>query len=217
MNQRQPDFILADPTRRRFVQGLAAGGLLLGTGLAGRQAWAAGGMQPSELRGTEFDLEISELPVNFTGKPRIATAINGQIPGPTLRWREGDTVTLRVTNRMAVPTSIHWHGILLPFRMDGVPGLSFNGIAPGETFVYRFKVRQAGTYWYHSHSGFQEQTGMYGAIVIDPAGGDRIRADRDYVVQLSDWTDEDPMRVLHKLKAQSDYYNFIKPTVGDFF
>lgn len=218
MNKPYPDFILADPSRRRFVQGLAAGGLLLGSGLAGRTAWAsAGSTQPRELRGTEFDLEVAELPVNFTGKPRIATAINSQIPGPVLRWREGDTVTLRVTNRLAVPTSIHWHGILLPSAMDGVPGLSYKGIAPGETFVYRFKVQQAGTFWYHSHTGFQEQTGMYGAIVIDPAGGDRIQADRDYVVQLSDWTDEDPMRVMHKLKAQSDYYNFIKPTAGDFF
>ncbi len=101
--------------------------------------------------------------------------------------------------------------------MDGVPGISFTGIAPGETFVYRFKVRQSGTYWYHSHSGMQEQTGMFGAIIIDPAKGDSIRADRDYVVQLSDWTDEDPMTVLGKLKKQSDYYNFNEPTAVDFF
>ena len=211
------DSILEAPSRRRFVQGLAAGSLLLGSGVAGRAAWAAADSAPRrELRGTEFNLDITELPVNFTGTPRFATAINGQIPGPILRWREGDTVTLRVTNRLSVPSSIHWHGILLPSAMDGVPGLSYKGIAPGETFVYRFKVGQSGTYWYHSHTGFQEQTGMYGAIVIDPAGNDRVQADRDYVVQLSDWTDEDPMRVMHKLKAQSDYYNFIKPTAGDF-
>jgi len=169
------------------------------------------------LSGTEFDLTIAETPVNFTGAPRLATTINGSIPAPTLRWRQGDTVTLRVTNRLAEDTSIHWHGILLPYQMDGVPGISFKGIAPGETFTYRFKVAQTGTYWYHSHSGMQEQTGMYGAIVIDPAGSDPIRADRDYVVQLSDWTDEDPMRVLHKLKMQSDYYNFNQPTAVEFF
>ena len=169
------------------------------------------------LSGTQFDLTIAETAVNFTGRPRIATTVNGSIPAPTLRWREGDTVTLRVTNRLAVPTSIHWHGILLPFQMDGVPGLSFKGIPAGRTFVYRFKVRQSGTYWYHSHSGFQEQTGLYGAILIDPAEGDRIGADRDYVVQLSDWTDQDPMAVFAKLKKQSDYYNFNRLTARKFF
>ena len=115
------------------------------------------------------------------------------------------------------PTSIHWHGFILPYEMDGVPGISFKGIAPGETFTYRFKVQQSGTYWYHSHTGFQEQTGMYGAIVVEPARGESIRADRDYVVQLSDWTDEDPMRVFAKLKTQSDYYNLHEPTATDFF
>jgi len=169
------------------------------------------------LRGTEFDLVITESPVNFTGTVRVATTINGSIPAPTLYWREGDTVTIRVTNRLAEATSIHWHGILLPFQMDGVPGISFPGIAPGETFTYRFRVQQSGTYWYHSHSGMQEQTGMYGAIVIEPADGERISANRDYVVQLSDWTDEDPMRVLAKLKVQGDVYNFNQPTVVDFF
>ncbi len=168
------------------------------------------------LRGTEFELVIAESPVNFTGTARVATTINGSIPAPTLYWREGDTITIRVTNRLTQATSIHWHGILLPFRMDGVPGISFPGIAPGETFMYRFRVQQGGTYWYHSHSGMQEQTGMYGAIVIEPADGERIRANRDYVVQLSDWTDEDPMRVLAKLKVQSDVYNFNQPTVVDF-
>ncbi|HRO57880.1 MAG TPA: copper resistance system multicopper oxidase [Burkholderiaceae bacterium] len=208
--------------RRRFVQGLAAGGVLLGAGatLASR-AWSqtggtATGSAPI-LRGTQFDLVIAESPVNFTGSPRMATVINGSIPAPTLYWREGDTVTMRVTNRLPEATSIHWHGILLPFQMDGVPGISFPGIAPGETFTYRFKVEQSGTYWYHSHSGNQEQTGVYGALVIEPAGGETIRADRDYVVQLSDWTDDDPMDVLSKLKIQGDVYNFNQPTVVDFF
>ncbi|MGE0624786.1 MAG: copper resistance system multicopper oxidase [Pseudomonadales bacterium] len=203
-------------SRRRFVQGIAATGtmLSLAPGLA-----AAAAPPPRDvpvLSGTEFDLVVAETPVNFTGEPSMATTINGSIPAPTLRWREGDTVTLRVTNRLPVYTSIHWHGILLPTEMDGVPGLSFQGIAPGEIFVYRFPVRQSGTYWYHSHSGFQEQTGMYGAIIIDPVGGDPIRADRDYVIQLSDWTDEDPMRVFAKLRKQSDYYNFNQLTAGEF-
>ncbi len=208
--------------RRRFLQGLAAGGVLLGLSPWSKAAWTREASATATgtamvLTGTEFDLTIAETPVNFTGSPRMATTINGSIPAPTLRWRAGDTVTLRVTNRLAEDTSIHWHGILLPYQMDGVPGISFKGIAPGETFTYRFKVQQTGTYWYHSHSGMQEQTGMYGAIVIDPAGRDPIRADREYVVQLSDWTDEDPMRVLHKLKMQSDYYNFNQPTAVEFF
>ncbi|WP_319640917.1 copper resistance system multicopper oxidase, partial [Ralstonia pickettii] len=214
--------VLPNLPRRRFVQGLAAGGVIAGLGLSGMPArasqpqGAAFGTAPV-LRGTEFDLVIAETPVNFTGKPGMATTINGMLPGPTLRWREGDTVTIRVTNRLPEPTSIHWHGIILPFQMDGVPGISFSGIAPGETFTYRFKVQQSGSYWYHSHSGFQEMTGLYGGIVIDPAGEDRVRADRDYTVLLSDWTDEDPMRVLTKLKIQGDYYNYNQPTVVDFF
>ncbi|MEK7816175.1 MAG: copper resistance system multicopper oxidase [Pseudomonadota bacterium] len=214
--------VLPNLPRRRFLQGLAAGGILLGASpwlkpaRAGQAAGTAVGTAPV-LTGTEFDLTIAETPVNFTGRPRLATTINGSLPAPTLRWREGDTVTLRVTNRLKVDTSIHWHGILLPYQMDGVPGISFKGIAPGETFVYRFKVQQTGTYWYHSHSGMQEQTGMYGAIIIDPARGATISADRDYVVQLSDWSDENPHHIHAKLKMQSDYYNFNQPTAGDFF
>ncbi|MCI1836416.1 copper resistance system multicopper oxidase [Achromobacter sp. HNDS-1] len=203
------------PARRRFVQGLAAGGALaaLGGWRAAAASRHAAPALPAELRGTEFHLEIGETPVNFTGAARIATTVNGQVPAPLLRWREGDTVTLHVTNRLREQTSIHWHGILLPTEMDGVPGLSFPGIDPGQTFTYRFDVRQSGTYWYHSHSGFQEQTGLYGAIVIDPKRRDPIAADRDYTVLLSDWTDEDPMRVFDKLKAMPDYYNRNQPSV----
>jgi FtsP/CotA-like multicopper oxidase with cupredoxin domain len=164
--------------RRRFLEGLVAGGVLFGGPAwirsARGQAAAAATGSPSVLTGSEFELTIAEAAVNFTGLPRMATTINGSIPGPTLHWREGDTVTLRVTNLLSTTTSLHWHGILLPFEMDGVPGISFAGIEPGETFTYRFPVRQSGTYWYHSHSGFQEQTGMYGAIVIDPADGPTI-------------------------------------------
>ncbi|MGB1058690.1 MAG: copper resistance system multicopper oxidase, partial [Ketobacter sp.] len=171
---------------------------------------------PPVLSGREINLVVAENPVNFTGVTRMATTINGSIPAPTLRLREGDEVTIRVTNRLSVPTSIHWHGILLPYQMDGVPGISFPGIAPGETFTYRFKLRQSGTYWYHSHSGFQEMTGMYGALIIEPRTGERHPADQDHVIQLSDWTDEDPMHVFSKLKVQSDIYNFSQPTFFDF-
>src|SRR3990172_6841117 len=218
----QPSLISPSLSRRRFLQGLAAGGVMLGLSPWLKPAWAREPVGTTTgtanvLAGTEFDLTIAETPANFTGAPRMTTTINGSIPAPALRWYEGDTVTLRVTNRLSEDTSIHWHGILLPYQMDGVPGISFPGIRPGETFTYRFKVMQTGTYWYHSHSGFQEQTGMYGAIIIAPAGGDPIRVDRDYVIQLSDWTDEDPHRVFAKLKMQSDYYNFNQPTVADFF
>ena len=219
----QTPLILPSAPRRRFLQGLAAGGVLLGLSPWLKPTWAQAAAGTSTgtaevLSGTEFDLTIAESLVNFTGTPRLATTINGSIPAPTLRWREGDTITLRVHNRLSEDTSIHWHGILLPFQMDGVPGISFKGIPPGETFTYRFKVVQTGTYWYHSHSAMQEQRGMYGAIIIDPATGhDSIRADRDYVVQLSDWTDEDPHRVMDKLKMQSNYYNFNQPTAADFF
>jgi len=208
-----------DLSRRTFVKGLAAGGAAAGLGLwPSRSAWAQTdpGRLAGTIAGTEFDLAVGETTVNFTGSPRSAVTVNGSLPAPTLRWREGDTVTLRVANRLREETSIHWHGILLPANLDGVPGLSFDGIRPGETFVYRFTVRQAGTYWYHSHSGFQEQQGLYGALIIDPRQPTPLRHDREHVVMLSDWTDEDPVRVFAKLKKQSDYYNFRQRTVADF-
>ncbi|MDE3739992.1 MULTISPECIES: copper resistance system multicopper oxidase [Pseudomonas] len=204
-------------SRRTFVKGLAAGGILGGLGLWKAPVWAVTSPgQPAVLSGTEFDLFIGETPVNLTGKARIAKTINGTLPGPLLRWREGDTVTLRVRNRLAEDTSIHWHGMILPANMDGVPGFSFAGIAPDGMYEYRFQVKQHGTYWYHSHSGLQEQVGVYGPIVIDPKEPEPFQYQRDYVVMLSDWTDEDPARVMAKLKKQSDYYNQHKRTVGDF-
>ena len=204
-------------TRRTFVKGLAAGSLLGGLGLWRTPVWALDGAAPvNELSGNEFELFIGETPVNFTGSARTAMTINGSLPGPLLRWREGDTVTLRVRNRLTADTSIHWHGILLPANMDGVPGLSFHGIEPGGVYVYQFKVRQHGTYWYHSHSGLQEQAGVYGPLVIEAKEPEPFQYDRDYVVMLSDWTDEDPASLMKTLKKQSDYYNFHKRTVGDF-
>jgi CopA family copper-resistance protein len=204
-----------DPGRRRFVQGLAAGGVAATFGLRAASPHAAQ-REPAVLSGTEFNLEIAELPVNYTGAARIATAVNGSVPAPILRWREGSVVNVRVSNRLRTQTSIHWHGLLVPADMDGVPGLSFPGIAPGESFVYRFPVRQSGTYWYHSHSRFQEQTGLYGALIIDAAGRDSIQADREHVILLNDWTDEDPERIYAKLKKHSGYYNFAQPTAPQF-
>ncbi|MEO8780247.1 MAG: copper resistance system multicopper oxidase [Rhodanobacter sp.] len=209
----------ADLSRRRFVQGVALGSTALGLGLLRpSKAWALTSPgQAVALSGTDFVLDIAETAVNFTGVPRPAFTVNGSVPGPLLRMREGSTVSLRVTNHLRVPSSIHWHGILLPFQMDGVPGLSFDGLAPGTSFLYQFPLRQSGTYWYHAHSGFQEQNALYGPMVIEPAGPERYPTDRDYVVMLNDWTDEDPERIYAKLKKQSDYYNFAQPTVPDFF
>jgi FtsP/CotA-like multicopper oxidase with cupredoxin domain len=198
-------------TRRRFVQGMAAGAALAACGWKERSAFGeTASTNSAVLTGTHFDLTIDSIPVNFTGRPARATAVNGATPGPNLGWMEGDTVILSVTNRLKHATSIHWHGVRVPADMDGVPGLSFAGIPPGETFEYRFPVRQSGTYWYHSHSGFQEQTGLIGAVIIDPRNHDPVEFDREYVVLLSDWTDSNPETVFSNLKAQSDYYNYHK-------
>ena len=210
-------------SRRRFVQGLAAGGAVAGLGLWPRASWALlSPGEPTVLSGTQFDLAIGETPMNITGRIRPAVTVNGSLPAPLLRWREGTTVNLRVANRLppgsihGEQTSIHWHGILLPANMDGVPGLSFDGIGRGETYHYRFAVNQAGTYWYHSHSGFQEQAGLYGPLIIDPAGPEPFAYDRDYVVMLSDWTDLDATALFARLKKMPGHDNLYKRTVGDF-
>ncbi len=209
--------------RRRFVQGLAAGGTLAAFGLSPRDALARPHADRGQvLTGTDFDLSIGETPVDFTGRMRQAITVNGSLPAPLLRWREGTTVTLRVRNDLPSSsvhghmTSIHWHGLLLPANMDGVPGLSFDGIHRGESYVYRFDVRQSGTYWYHSHSGFQEQAGLYGAIVIDPAGPERHAVQRDHVVLLSDWTDLTGAQLFARLKKMAMYDNVHQRTAGDF-
>ena len=204
-------------SRRRFVTGIAAGSAFLGLGLGSGLSMASSTnrLGPTTIKGDHIDLNIAYEPVNFTGKTRMATAINGSVPAPILRWREGDRVTIRVTNNLAEDSSIHWHGIILPTGMDGVPGLSFGGIKPGNTFEYQFDLNQSGTYWYHSHSSFQEPTGMYGAIIIDPKEPDPVSYNRDYVVMLSDWSDEDPQAIYAKLKKLSHYYNFRERTVSD--
>jgi len=203
-------------TRRTFVKGVALTSLLATLPLGAKEP------KPNidtshDLYGTEFSLVIGKTAVNLTGTPAIATTVNGQISGPTLHFNEGDTVTIKVYNDLEVDSSIHWHGLILPPAMDGVPGISFEGIKPKKTFTYTITLRQSGTYWYHSHSGFQEQSGVYGAIVIHPKEKEPFEFDRDYVVSLSDWSDENPESIYRKLKVMGDYYNFKQRTVGDFF
>jgi FtsP/CotA-like multicopper oxidase with cupredoxin domain len=207
-------------SRRQFVQGIgmAAGTVWVSQGLSAQPISAAFNkayaFSPQQtLTGNVFDLVIGESDVNFTGNKRKATTVNGSLPAPTLRFKEGETVTIRVKNNLQEDTSIHWHGILVPSDMDGVPQISFAGIKPEQTFTYTFPIKQSGTYWYHSHSGFQEQTGLMGAIIIDPIGADPIQADREHVIVLSDWTDENPMHLLTKLKAHSDFDNYKQPTL----
>jgi FtsP/CotA-like multicopper oxidase with cupredoxin domain len=154
----------------------------------------------------EAELSIDTGEVNFTGKTVEAITVNGEIPGPTLEFSEGDVARIRVRNNLDVATSVHWHGLLVPPREDGVPFVSFPGIAPHSVFTYEFPIRQAGTYWYHSHSGLQEQRGVYGSIVIHPRGGERYPADREQVVVLSDWTDENPAHVAGLLRSGNEWY-----------
>lgn len=215
-----PDSETKGLTRRRFLQTSAMLGAMTG--------WPA--LMPSHARpanGTPHviqvrDGEIAELviartPLMIGSREGSAITLNGTVPGPLLRFREGDTVTLKVTNRLDEDTSIHWHGVLVPQEMDGVPGVSFPGIRPGENFTYRYSLRQNGTYWYHSHSGVQLQAGHYAPLIIEPAGKDPVAYDREYIVMLSDWTFENPHRVVARLKKQNDYYNFQQRTIGDFF
>jgi CopA family copper-resistance protein len=204
-------------SRRRFVQGLALAGGVATVGFRPGRAQATDSVsQAGVLSGDRFDLIVEERAVNITGRRRTAVTVNGSLPGPTLRFRQGEIVTINVGNRLKEATSIHWHGLRLPAEMDGVPGLSFAGIMPGETFAYRFPVKQAGTYWYHSHSGMQEQVGQYGALILEPAGVAPHPFGREHVILLSDWTDEDPMTVVANLKEQGDYYNYHEPALANF-
>jgi FtsP/CotA-like multicopper oxidase with cupredoxin domain len=173
---------------------------------------------PANAKTTEYTLNIERGPVNITGKPLKKITVNGGIPAPTLRFTEGDDAIIHVANKLDTETSIHWHGLLIPDEMDGVPTFGgFPGIMPGETFTYRFRVRQTGTYWYHAHSGTQEQDGLYGSLIFAPKGKDPIKADRDYVVVLSDFITEDGDTVMSNLKIMSDYYANARLTIGDFF
>lgn len=194
--------------RHVFMWMIALAGLLI----------AASPTHPAFATTTEYNLVIAEQGVNITGHTVKKVTVNDSIPAPTLRFKEGDEAVIHVANTMDRDSSIHWHGLLIPGEMDGVPGFNdFAGIKPGQTFTYRFPLRQTGTYWYHAHSGGQEQDGLYGSIIVDPRGRDPIRADRDYVVVLSDFTDESADDVLAHLKMSSDYYANARQTVGDFF
>ena len=160
-----------------------------------------------EVRGPVIDLSIGSGHRIVEGRRGPGVAVNGSVPGPLIRLTEGQNVRLNVTNNLDVDSSIHWHGLLLPFQYDGVPGISFPGIKPGETFKYEFPIRQSGTYWYHSHSGLQEQSGHYGPMIIEPRGGDPIRADRDYILLLSDFTTLDPHFIMNRLRTGEGYFN----------
>ncbi len=197
---------------------------LLGSGLCFQSflpAWAQSGQASlksgAAITSNLVDLVVSESRGRVAGKKARFYTLNGQFPAPLLRWKEGDELTIRILNHLDEETSIHWHGLLLPWQMDGVPGVTFPGIPSEGEFTYRFRLRQAGTYWYHSHSGLQEQSGHYGPIIIDPAGTDPVSYDREHVILLSDWTFENPRRVFSKLKKMSDNYNFQQRTLGDFF
>ncbi len=202
-----------DMRRRKFLQS-AAGFSAIAMLNAFVPAWARSlqvGRDSSQFDAADplvFDLAIREHQLEIAGGMGNGMSINNTIPGPLLEWYEGRDVLLNVTNRMTADTSIHWHGILLPFEMDGVPGVTFRGIKPETTFEYRFPVEQSGTYWYHSHSGLQEQSGVYGPLVVHPREPEPLSYDRDYVVMLSDWTFEDPHDVMRNLKKMSDYYNY---------
>ena len=206
--------------RRDLLRGAAAGGGALAlSGLL--PAWAQTGSPGLRsdlptLTGPNIDLTIGHSPFTVNGRTATATTINGVLPAPVLRLREGQNARLSVTNTLDEDTSIHWHGLLLPFQMDGVPGVSFPGIKPRETFVYEFPIIQSGTFWYHSHSGLQEALGHYGPIVIDPAGADPVGYDREHVLVLSDWSFMNPHDILLKLKQSPGYFNRQRTTLAGF-
>lgn len=206
-------------TRRKFLLTSAQGALGMGmTSLLPTWAMGAseGNMGLSRHTDTVFNLDVTRFPVSIDGRKGEAVGVNGTVPAPLIRFREGDEITLNVHNHLDEDTSIHWHGLLVPFQMDGVPGVTFPGIKPGETFTYKYAVPQSGTYWYHSHSGLQEQQGHYGPMIIDPKGKDPVEYDREYVLVLSDWSFEDPYRIFSKLKKISHTYNFQQRTIPDF-
>ena len=202
--------------RRKFLSGagIVAGSAMIAPAWAGaefKSDYNPAAKETQILTGNEFDLYVRKMPVVIDGRNTTATLINDSLPAPTLKMKEGETVTIRVHNEMDETTSIHWHGLIVPYEMDGVPGISFDGIPPKSTFTYTFKLQQSGTYWYHSHSGFQEQTGMFGAIVIEPKGRERHPVAEDHVVVLSDWTYKNPHTLLKLLKQRADFDNYHLP------
>jgi CopA family copper-resistance protein len=204
-----------DTNRRRALQTLAG----LGAVAALPRAWAQ--VRAVELRDTpvsrSYDLTVAETTLNVTGRPAPGITINGTMPGPVLHFREGDEVVIRVTNKLREITGIHWHGLLVPNDQDGAPGVTYPGIRPGETFTYRFKLRQSGTYWYHSHAALQEAAGYFAPLIVEPARPDPFQYDRDYIVVISDWIDTPPAQVLANLKKVDGYYNYRRVTTPQFF
>jgi CopA family copper-resistance protein len=204
--------------RRTLLRAAAGGGAMLGLqGLL--PAWAQTGSPGLRsdlptLTGPDIRLTVGHSPFTVGGRTGHAVTVNGVLPAPLLRLREGQNVRLSVTNSLDEDTSVHWHGLLVPFQMDGVPGISFPGIRAGETFVYEFPVRQAGTYWYHSHSNMQEAMGLYGPLVIDPAGPDPVAYDREHVLVLSDWSFLHPHTILDRLKKSPGYFNRQRTTLS---
>jgi CopA family copper-resistance protein len=204
-------------SRRRFIHGAS----VLGAGLAAARAlpaWAqthAHGLHSTlpTLSGDDIALNVARMHLNVEGRSGHAIGINGTVPAPLIRLREGQNVRLTVNNALDEETSIHWHGLILPFQMDGVPGVSFPGIRAGQSFTYEFPVRQSGTYWYHSHSGLQEQEGHYGPIVIDPAGHDPIAYDREHVIVLSDFSFLHPHTIFARLKQEPGHFNMQRETI----
>lgn len=172
---------------------------------------------PLPTKADVYNLTVDPATIDTGAFTRTGIGYNGASPGPVLRFKEGEDVVINVTNNLNTATSIHWHGLILPYQQDGVPGISYNGIAAGETFTYRFPIVQAGTYWFHSHTDFQEPDGAYGAIVIEPKGREPFRYDREYVVQLTDAHPHHGTRIMRNLKMMPDYYNRKQRTIGDFF
>ncbi|MEA3262401.1 MAG: copper resistance system multicopper oxidase [Pseudomonadota bacterium] len=204
--------------RRSFIGAAAAGGAT-----AALVPWFPAWAQPVSqgitdpiptVSGSDISLRIARQTMRVDGKVSRAIGINGTVPAPLIRLREGQNVRLSVRNDLDEDSSIHWHGLILPFQMDGVPGVSFPGIKPRSTFVYEFPVVQSGTYWYHSHSGLQEQLGHYGPIVIDPKGTDPIASDREHVVVLSDHSQLSPEAIFRKLKVNPGHFNMQRQTLG---
>jgi CopA family copper-resistance protein len=204
-------------SRRSILGGLGAGASLLavpawaqGHSMHGGGSAKGGPLIPAgfdEVRGPAIDLTVGSGHRIVQGRRGPGVAVNGSVPGPLIRLTEGQNVRINVTNRLTVDTSVHWHGLLLPFQYDGVPGVSFPGIKPGETFSYNFPIRQSGTYWYHSHSGLQEQSGHYGPMIIEPRGGEPLAFDRDYILLLSDFTTLDPHFIMNRLRIGDGYFN----------
>lgn len=203
-----------DRLKRKSLQSL----LGLGALAALPRAWAQ--VRAVELGSVpvsrSYDLTVADTALDITGTPAMGVTINGTMPGPVLRFREGDEVVVRVTNKLREVTSIHWHGLLVPNSQDGVPGVTFPGILPGETFTYRFKLHQSGTYWYHSHAALQEAAGHFAPLIIDPIKPDPFQYDREYIVMLSDWIDTPPAQVLANLKKVDGYYNYRRVTTPRF-